>query len=312
MEQYDGVAGDQPSGGGSFIATEGYGYEIFNFRPFGGHFYGFVESHGRIALERLGGARSAEFLPGVTVVFVAPFHGAQPYVIVGWYKNATVYRSPQHPPKGSGRVFRGNPIQFNLKAARKDGVLVLPGDNRVFRVPRGRAAIGQSRLWYADSSETQLFVTKVRRYLDDRSARIEPSKPARKGGKGWQSDIERRQLIETAAIRAVWNHFEALGYELESVEKENRGWDLEATFGETTLRLEVKGTTGSEVRCEVTPNEYRPLSQRLEGYRLCVVCDAVGSSPRLKTFAWSPERQAWCFEEERLSISELVGARLSA
>jgi hypothetical protein len=83
MENYVGVKGDQPSGGGSFIDTEGYGHEIFNFRPFRDHFFGFVEPGGRIALERLGGGRLAESFPGVSVVFVAPFHGEGPYVIVG-------------------------------------------------------------------------------------------------------------------------------------------------------------------------------------------------------------------------------------
>src|SRR5579862_1102326 len=121
MEHYNGVAGDQPSGGGSFIDTKGYGHEIFNFRPFRNRFYGFVEPGGRIALERLGGDRRAEFLPGVTVVFVAPFHGKSPYVIVGWYQNATVYRSPQDSPSEADRVFRGDPIGFNLAAAQQDG-----------------------------------------------------------------------------------------------------------------------------------------------------------------------------------------------
>jgi Protein NO VEIN, C-terminal len=311
MENYVGVTDDQPSGGGSFIDIEGYGYEIFNFRPFRKRFLGFVEPGGRIALERLGGDHLSEYLEGVTVVFVAPFQGEGPYVIVGWYKNATVYRSPQEPPDGSGRVFDGDSISFNLSAAQKDGFLIQPADNRVFQVPRGKGGIGQSRIWYADRPEQEAFVRKVRRYVETKKTGSHESKRGSHHGNGWQHGVERRQLIERVAVRVVWNHFEGLGYALKSVERENRGWDLEATLAATTLRLEVKGTAGNRVSCEVTPNEYRPISEKMPGYRLCIVCDALGSTPSPKIFAWSREQKAWCSQGERLSIMELVGARFS-
>lgn len=312
MEQYDGVAGDQPAGGGAFIDAKGYGHEIFNFRPFRNHYYGFVEPGGRIALERLGAGNLAEFLPGVTVVFVAPFHGKTPYVVVGWYRNATVYRSPQDPPTASGRVFRGDQIGFNLRAAKKDGFLILPVDSRVVPVPRGKGGIGQARIWYADEPEQRAFVRTIRRYVETRKPKAPISRPKDNQGRGWQCDVERRQLVERAGVRTVWSHFESLGYVLKSVERDNCGWDLEAALGATTLLLEVKGTSGDQVSCEVTPNEYRPISEKMPDYRLCIVCDALGVSPVLRTFSWSREQRAWCFRRERLSITELTGARLAA
>src|SRR5437773_2410256 len=54
MEYYDATPGDKASGGGSFIDRQGYGHEVFNFRPFNGWYYGFVQLRGGIALERLG------------------------------------------------------------------------------------------------------------------------------------------------------------------------------------------------------------------------------------------------------------------
>lgn len=66
--------------------------------------------------------------------------------------------------------------------------------------------------------------------------------------------MQLRQLVERAAVRTVWNHFETLGYAVKSVERNNYGWDLEAALGATTLRLEVKGTSGDQVSCELTPN----------------------------------------------------------
>jgi hypothetical protein len=85
---------------------------------------------------------------------------------------------------------------------------------------------------------------------------------------------------------------------------------LEATLATTTLRLEVKGTSGDQVSCEVTPNEYRPVSEKLPDYRLCIVCDALGVTTVVKTFGWSLEQRAWCFRKERLRIEERIGARL--
>jgi hypothetical protein len=232
-------------------------------------------------------------------------------VIVGWYQNARVYRTLQDPPDGSARAYGNDQIRFNLEAAQEDSFLILPGDNRsMFEVPRGKGAIGQARIWYADGAEHQAFVRKVRLYIETRKPNAAAPRPKGNGGRGWQPDVERRQLIERAAVKVVWKHFEDLGYALKSVEPDNCGWDLEARFATTTLRLEVKGTSGDQVSCEVTPNEYRPISAKMSDYRLCIVCDALGPSPVLKTFAWSREQRAWCFQGEWLSITELTGARL--
>ena len=73
----------------------------------------------------------------------------------------------------------------------------------------------------------------------------------------------------------------------------NKGWDLEATKGNTTLYIEVKGTAGATIYFELTPNEYRRLREHAERYRLCVVCDAL-DSPRL--FELLPSEGAECWE----------------
>lgn len=73
----------------------------------------------------------------------------------------------------------------------------------------------------------------------------------------------------------MWEHFEALHYQIKSVELLNCSWDLEAATSATKLCLEVKGTSGSGVSCEVTPNDYAPIRQRKLDYRLCVVTGAL-------------------------------------
>jgi len=112
---------------------------------------------------------------------------------------------------------------------------------------------------------------------------------------------------------AQW--FTERGYNVVDVALQNLGWDLEAHLGELCLRLEVKGTSASPetFSVELTPNEFRNMGEPAARgtYRLCVVTDAE-SKPRLQTYAWSPERNAWCGSDEghMLDIRELVGARV--
>ena len=60
-------------------------------------------------------------------------------------------------------------------------------------------------------------------------------------------------------------------YSLKSVEKDNRGWDLEATKKGKTLYLEVKGHLGNVIQFELTPNEYARMQEHSKIYRVCVV-----------------------------------------
>src|SRR5262245_49145268 len=124
MDRYEGVAaGDSITGGGAYIAEDGFGHEVFNFKPFNGVVYGYAQPPGRknqwekarIDLTRIGADRRAESLSGVTVIWVSttPQGGA---VIVGWYNHATVYRNWQSPPAGSGRLVKSQECGFFVSA----------------------------------------------------------------------------------------------------------------------------------------------------------------------------------------------------
>ena len=91
MRFYQGIAEDDPeplSGGSS----EEKG-EVCNFRPYGGRLYGYASAwpHGTIDISRLGADREDRHVDGVNVVWTAT-HPSGGKVIVGWYKNATVFR----------------------------------------------------------------------------------------------------------------------------------------------------------------------------------------------------------------------------
>jgi hypothetical protein len=121
MKYYKGAdSHDKPFNGGSFIKEEGYGFEDYNFfvrdipdgltddsgSVAGGDYcLGFVETKrtnpiksNQLHIEKIRGVgegfKNEPFVTGVTVVWCATsdLKGTQ---VVGWYKNATVFRKYQ-------------------------------------------------------------------------------------------------------------------------------------------------------------------------------------------------------------------------
>ncbi len=107
MERYQGIAEDKAMHGGRYVEERGYGGEIFNFQPFGDKMYGFVEAGWNplkcINIARLGAPRSAPAISGILVIWVAKQSYGKKTLVVGWYKDATVYKERQKPPVGSNR-----------------------------------------------------------------------------------------------------------------------------------------------------------------------------------------------------------------
>lgn len=165
MQHYAGLMDDEINDGGAFIQENNWGGEIFNFLPFEGFMYGFVQPPGRenipynnriIRIERLGAIANAPFVEGVLVGWAARKPEGGTYV-VGWYENAIVFKRWQDPPQGAMREHGGEPIGYYVRAAANNCIL-LPPNERMLRVPkasapenRGRGGIGQANLWFADS-----------------------------------------------------------------------------------------------------------------------------------------------------------------
>lgn len=127
-----------------------------------------------------------------------------------------------------------------------------------------------------------------------------------------QRDPFLRHEVERAAVEETNKHFTAEGYVVDSVERDNVGWDLQAGRGPIMLRLEVKGLSGPEMCVELTPNEYARMQEYRDSYRLCVVTNAL-ADPKLAIFAFSSDIQSWADQEGRpLAIQEIVAARCRA
>ena len=300
MEQYQGLrSGDQITGGGAYVKKEGRGHEVCNFNPDKGTLYGYVQTPGKqIDIDRIGANSDEDSIDGVTVVWTAGPPGGGT-VIVGWYKDATVFRNYQKfgkvPTAQSQNAIDGYWIKAPFASAT-----LLPVDARVFEIPRAvKGGIGQSNVWYADSTESAPLVKKILAMVKSgRTSHI--SRPKR----GKAQDQEKKVKVEKAAIRACCNHFESLGYDVVSVEKDNVGWDLVAKAGRSSLRIEVKGLSGAIFSIELTPNEYDAFTQQAGDYRLAVVVNAL-ENPSLSICRYSDEQGAWVIESDEGRVLEI-------
>ncbi|WP_337170200.1 DUF3883 domain-containing protein [Gemmatimonas aurantiaca] len=294
MERYQGLEfGDTIEGGGTYVEKQGRGHEICNFSEVNGTFYGYVQPSGQqIDINRLGAKPEDESISGITVVWTAtrPTGGT---AVVGWYKDATVFRSYQKFSIRSKSHDRNGIDGFWIKAPSNKARLFAV-DERTCEIPRQtKGGMGRANIWYADQPQSVPTRRRVNSLLKGKQTTTSTKLSASR-----KQDQERKAQIEKAAIRACCDHFETLGYSVESVEKDNLGWDLEARSGKTCLRIEVKGLSGSTFSVELTPNEYRTFAEESNSYRLVVVVAAL-EHPELFVCRYSPELTAWIVEGRR-------------
>lgn len=304
MRSYKGFKNDSSFGGGEFIKRHGWGHELFNFAPKNGICYGNKSGGKSININKLGASSEDDKINNVTVVFTAPSKYGGVY-IVGWYKNATLFRDSQKQP----RKFRGDYIEYFAECKATNAVL-LTEDERILTIPTGTNGMGQANVWYAENRDE--FVAKVNDYIFKGINPIAKKKSLRRG-KPFQVDSIKRKKVENAAIRNIYEYYEKLGYDIKSVEEEKVGWDLEATKGKSKLLLEVKGLSGKEINIELTHNEYTQLKGNKTNFRLCVVTDAL-TKPVKFIFSYSDTEKIWTDEKQnrKLKFNDLLSARVTA
>jgi len=191
MRAYQGLEEDiSGAGAGHDIGNE---WEAYNFSPYRGRVYGYLAA-GRartIDISRIGG--SGDSVSGVTVVWVSPHPQQGRQRIVGWYRNATVYRELQDSPQGRPcEASDGSSVQYHVVAAEADACLLRPAE-RSFSIPRARGFMGQSNTSYMESEIAASLVTEVRAYIQrggsDSAIRFADEVPAGKYTEGATSKV---------------------------------------------------------------------------------------------------------------------------
>lgn len=315
MVHYRGAADDPTLGGHGWLRTHDRGHEEWNFQPVGGKLYGYIPRSARVRLPQLGAPRNAESVTGVTVVWLARSPLDRKTYVVGWFRNATIQHDNRHYviDRGEGEV-----IEYQIEAPLNEAVLLSP-DQRVLPVPTAKKPgnMGQSPVWYGNVQFRERFLA----FLANGGVEA-PSTRSSRTGAPHQADPELRQRIEMAAVRHAVSYYESRtggSREVVSVEADNVGWDLNVTGGGRTLRVEVKGLSGSNLCVELTPNEYKQMRSAVRrDYVVYVVCNALSAEPQAYVFYFNAEASKgreyiWSTADGRvLKIEEIIGARLTA
>jgi len=309
MDHYNGTNGDTLKGGGKHVLLEGWGGEIYNFKNLDGYAYGYVQpvidrkygNPSTIKLEKLGGSPTDDKLDNVLVVWTAFDPGSGSTKIIGWHDNATVYRFEQHSPEGLNRKYKGVNLGYFTKAKFSDVKLIFHDARNKVVQRRKKNWMGQSNVWYADANPE--FVQEVTKYISN-------GKTKTGGGRPRTSDPLKRIEVEKVAIQYVANYYEQLGYVVNSVEKDNVGWDLAAIDGKKLLKLEVKGLSGLEFIADLTPNEFEKMQANKDTYRLCLVTNVL-VMPCMKIFSYSFEMNDWISQDGiKLNFKKIESARV--
>ena len=328
MKRYEDKLEEDPiHGGGSYVDKHGYGHEIYNFlRDDQGNLYGFVEAGSnkmsiavKMAIERLEAKSSDESVSQVLVIWVAAPPRDSSMRVVGWYKNATVFRRVQSCPQHlNGQRSLPDPNDhwgFRIAAKQKDAVL-LPEGERTFEIAKakgGCSGMGQKNIWYADALKDQKLRQEVLNYISRKGSETSASQ-GKKAVKTtpYQPDIEKRHQVELAAMSAVESWYARRGWKIEDVSSQNIGWDIEATREGSFLRIEVKGFSASNIAFDLTPREYEQLLANVDSYRVCVVPNALENKPIPHPLTYNASSKEFADENHklRLQLKERVGARV--
>ncbi len=305
MNHYQGLTeNDRIFNGGRYVDDNKTGGEICNYLPLGDYCYGYVQPpHNEINLERLGAEDDADYLNDITVVFTAtrPNGGR---VVVGWSIEAQVWRSE--------RTYRGR--HYFAKALTDNCVLLEP-DDRVFPVPGGAKVVygltSFHTIRYLDEPEAELYVQRLVDYMNDVNGFAFPE--------DFQNvprnlDPRHRVEVERAAVNCVIEHYERRNFHCTSVERDNRGWDLEVRRGAVKFLVEVKGCSGDVRQVQLTPNEYSAMTSRRyrESYRLAIVTQALDDQHRkLSIVSYNGADKTWQDQHGReANVKKRTGARI--
>jgi hypothetical protein len=306
MNRYQGLAsGDRIQGGGTYVSQHEHGHEVCNFAPVGTSYCGYVQpaQGGKITLERLGAKNHAQgSISGVTVIWTAtrPQGGS---VVVGWYKDAVVYREVQK-LKALALSQRKNNVDGYFIEASISGSSLLAPDQRTLEVPRKvPGGMGQANVWYPDARAPVAFISGVKRLVAGKS------RPPR-GTKANSIDPKRNAKVEAAAIAASTKYYRSIGFRIRDVQKDNLSWDFEAIGSGRKLFVEVKGLSAVAGTVGLTPNEYGKMLALRANYRLCIVSEAL-SNPKLHVFAHASTPDRWedqITEGRQLEVREVKAA----
>lgn len=185
----------------------------------------------------------------------------------------------------------------------------LDNENLQKLIQGGKGGSAQDAVFRISDDDWKVIRPHLVPYMRQSPSRRTKEKRGRRHG--WNPiDPERKVEIERSAIKLVKASFAKEGFDVASVEKDNKGWDLDAWRNGLVLHLEVKGLSGDVISVELTPNEYENVMSRASDYRICVVTRAL-ERRALHVYAYSEESGEWEDKDgNALKADEKTGARM--
>lgn len=267
MKNYAGRdAKDPPKGGGKHVDDHGECGEECNFVPGDdGFVYGHFETvkgdqDRQVVLENLGASKKDSFIDGVDIFWTAPTEGLSPRTIVGWSRNARLYRRRQnfngHYPSDQ---HENDEIQSFMVRSKVDDVVLLPPVKRTIDLQHGKGWSGQASWWYIEKSnnaDAKKFLKSVRALMDNQYEPLsKPSKKqsaGKKGRAGEAAEDAYQRYVEAYEITVSPKHSNLQKSFKDFLCHNHRKIDFPKCFRDD-LRYAVKGET--PVMVEVKPAE---------------------------------------------------------
>lgn len=169
---------DQPQRGGRWVTENGTAHECCNFLPDkNGIVYGHVETwkgnengyDTKIKIEKLGANIDDEYIDGISVIWIAT-HENGGRRVVGWYKNARVYRVRQHHENFPTHQHKRDKLDSYRVVTSEENATLIPENLRSLRLGSGPGWPGHNQLFYpeeySDNQELILFLMELNNHIN--------------------------------------------------------------------------------------------------------------------------------------------------
>ena len=166
---------DQPERGGRYVVENGEAFECCNFLPDeNGMVYGHVETwkgdedgfDAQIRIENLGANEGAPHIDGTDVIWTAT-HDTGGKRVVGWYRNARVYRERQtHKQYPTVQHETDGVNSYRITAKQEDVTLIAENNRMTFNPNKVKSGWpGQNSIFYpsnyVNNEELNLFLEEL-------------------------------------------------------------------------------------------------------------------------------------------------------
>lgn len=274
-----------------FVKEGAQGHEAWNFLPQDGKYYCYTPPQNGYSTPTNADS------DGWTVVCLAKNPKYKGIHVVGWYENATL--EGQYRERPSGFDPRApEPAGGFLYSIHAPTAFLVPPEARTD--PFSHPSVGQAKYSFLAGPNVSRTENKEEVYniLKKKLARlinVAIKNPNATSAPDHDNDPvdplnvfgtpEHRKEVEDRSVAAVERKLISMGYDCTSREKEKIGFDIEATHSNgTSLHVEVKGTSGKDVRFFMTRNEYE--YRQASPWRIAIVVDALGR-PKIKIYTLS-------------------------